>query len=272
VALQYDGGYALYLNGQRVFRTIGNEISVNTPNIPIQIGYNYSGYITNLRIVKGQALGGFNSSTYPVPTSRLTNVGNTLLRVLQDDNFNDLSSTPKTITKIGNPVRYIDYPYAAPNTGEIIVTGSGDKTIHVTNNNLNIITNNSPFTHTSNANGTGELQIECFGSTKILNTIRTGNGNFSKSIVVINGSLKANTILLSGTSSYRNYVQGNFIQNDTITEMIFEYLGIANSTVSGGLHPYWTANNSLNFGNNYGWLIDGQASTSFAGNFFLFFG
>ena len=83
-----------------------------------------------------------------------------------------------------------------------------------------------------------------------------------------------NNLQISGTASANNYIQGDWIQNDSSTSMSFNYLGVKNSTVSGGASPGWYANTGgIDFGNNVGWIFSSVAppSTVSPGNFFFFF-
>ena len=76
---------------------------VQTCALPI---YNWPGYITNFRFIKGTGL--YNTATIAVPTSTLQNIANTkLLLVVQTavDYLVDSSTTPKAVTN-NNAVVY----------------------------------------------------------------------------------------------------------------------------------------------------------------------
>lgn len=84
-------------------------------------------------------------------------------------------------------------------------------------------------------------------------------------------SITINNLQISGTSTNTNYIQGNWIQNDSTTSMNFSYLGVKNSTVSGGAPSGWYAlltNGNIDYGNNIGWLFTAVTEN---GDFFLFF-
>ena len=71
-------------------------------------GENFTGYLSNFRIVKGTAV--YSGSTYTVPTSQLTAITNTKLLLFQGDTpFVDNSGTNKTITINGT----VDVPNAS---------------------------------------------------------------------------------------------------------------------------------------------------------------
>ena len=68
-------------------------------------GENFTGYLSNFRIVKGTAV--YSGSSYTVPTSVLTAITNTKLLLFQGDTpFVDNSGTNKTITKNGSVSPY----------------------------------------------------------------------------------------------------------------------------------------------------------------------
>lgn len=82
-----------------------------------------------------------------------------------------------------------------------------------------------------------------------------------------------NNIQISGNASANNYIQGNWIQSNSTTSMNFSYLGVKNSTVSGGAPLGWYAlltDNNIDYGNNIGWLFTTPTVTE-NGDFFLFF-
>jgi len=128
-----------------------------------------------------------NSESSPVHVNSLEFV-NTITTTVQTNSVN--LTTAKIIcgtfipgnsivTLNGNTGTIFDTVVSTASNHEIIITGTGNKDFYVRNNNLNIITNNSPFTHTGNGDGTGWLDLLHSG-TPIINTVRTGNGLFSK--------------------------------------------------------------------------------------------
>ena len=84
-------------------------------------------------------------------------------------------------------------------------------------------------------------------------------------------TITVNNLQISGTSLNQNYIEGDWIQNDSVTEMNFSYLSVVNSTVSGGAPPGWfalQANGGINYGNNVGWYF---YTVEYNSAFFLFF-
>ena len=86
-------------------------------------------------------------------------------------------------------------------------------------------------------------------------------------------AITVNNLQISGTSNNQNYIEGDWIQNDSVTAMNFSYLSVANSAVSGGASPGWyalTTNGNINYGSNSGWIFTQEISLD-NGYFFLFF-
>jgi hypothetical protein len=185
VAAVYDlANLSLYLNGTRVLTTPMTNVAY-TNNRQVSIGYNYYGYMSGLRVVKDAAL--YSGNTITVPTAKLTNTGNTVLLMLQENTNNTQGNFQITVTAAGylttqsTNYRFIGYPYIAPNNSELIFTGTGDKDAFIMDSNVNIITNNSRFTHSGNGEGTGWLNL-VHGEDENINIVRTGSGNFNKGI------------------------------------------------------------------------------------------
>ena len=62
--------------------------------------YEYLGYISNLRILKDEAL--YTAATYTVPTTPFTPVANTVLLTCQNKTFEDSSNSSHVISREGN--------------------------------------------------------------------------------------------------------------------------------------------------------------------------
>lgn len=168
----------LYLNGDNILQTTMSSVA-HSNNVPLIIGDYFKGYIKDVRIVKNAIV--YNSSfanSLPTTPLEIHSSGTTELLTCQNSTLVDNSSSPKTLSDT-TLSRYLFSPTTFQNNSEIIVTGTGDKTINVLDDNINIITNNSQFTHTGNGEGTGWLTLDHAGN-RTVNTIRTGSGNFSK--------------------------------------------------------------------------------------------
>ena len=82
--------------------------------------------------------------------------------------------------------------------------------------------------------------------------------------------LNVNNFSIDGNASYNNWLQGALKQPSNTSNMVFNYLNIRNSQVTGGLNPYWTAANSTDYGLNSGWNF-GAAPSSIQDKSFFFF-
>lgn len=87
-------------------------------------------------------------------------------------------------------------------------------------------------------------------------------------------TITVNNLQISGTALHQNYIEGDWIQNDSVTAMNFSYLSVKNSTVSGGEPPGWFAlqgNGGVDYGNNVGWYFYPVEAVEDNSAFFLFF-
>lgn len=95
--------YSIYINGNLLVS--GTSTGVTSVAKQVTIGRNLRGYISNFRIVKGQALytADFTPSTLPLTTtSQGATASNVSLLTLQSNTFIDNSTNNFTITAVGN--------------------------------------------------------------------------------------------------------------------------------------------------------------------------
>jgi hypothetical protein len=126
----------------------------------------YSGYISNLRVLKGTCL---YTTSFTPPTAALTNISNTSLLTCQSNRFIDNSSNAFSLTPAGNASIQAFSPFnptaawsAATNGGSGYFDGSGD---YLT------VASNAAFGY-----GTGDFTIECWF---YLNALPSGvNGSY----------------------------------------------------------------------------------------------
>jgi hypothetical protein len=125
-----SGSTKLYLNGIQVGNTYADSLNYPTQtNRPILMGNGYdttalgTGYISNLRIVKGTAV---YTSNFTVPTTPLTAIANTSLLTCQSSQFIDNSASAASITLAGNTQPVLTNPFGTTFTYSGCFDGSGD--------------------------------------------------------------------------------------------------------------------------------------------------
>ena len=113
VATRNSGTIRLFVNGILDSSTTGVNNSFTPTGTNILIGRNNdgdhnTGYISNLRVVKGQAL---YTANFTPSTTPLTAITNTVLLTCQSNNFKDNSVNNATITKYGDVKVVKDSPF-----------------------------------------------------------------------------------------------------------------------------------------------------------------
>ena len=136
---------SIFLNGTRIVNgtdstnwTITGPLLVGAINLS---GYFYTGYMNNVRVVKGTAIYDPTQATITVPTSALTAVANTQLLTCQSNRFIDKSTNAFTLTTTGTPSVQSFSPlaptaaYSASTVGGSVYTGTTSDWINVANSN-----------------------------------------------------------------------------------------------------------------------------------------
>ena len=131
VAVRSGTTLSLFYNGTRVATTTNvfsftqQPVAIGSDGEPTSPTY-YTGYISNLRLVKGTAVYDPTASTLTVPTAPLTAITNTSLLTCQSNRFIDNSTNNFSITKNGDTSvqRFSPFsPTAAYSTS--VIGGSG---------------------------------------------------------------------------------------------------------------------------------------------------
>ena len=106
---RHSGTLKFYLDGREIQSgSYTNDISSGSPLIgKYSGGQNYTGHMSNIRVVKGTAI---YQSEFSPPTVPLTAVSGTVF-LLNGVNFTDSSSTGHTITVVGDPAIEHDHPF-----------------------------------------------------------------------------------------------------------------------------------------------------------------
>ena len=155
----------------------------------------------------------------------------TMLLTCQNSTLIDNSTSPKTLTDTGL-TRYLFSPTTFANGSEVIVTGPGNKNFIVRDNNLNVLTNNSPFYHTGSGDGAGWLNL-VHTESRTIGTVKNGTSAFSKGIVC-SATLKD----VTATNIYSDVI--NVIEGSSVSFYVSTY-GIADNTTL-----YWTNSGTAN--------------------------
>jgi hypothetical protein len=136
VAIVKSGtAWSMFINGTRE-ATATSSTAMSSGACPIQIGGTsaagevVTGYISNIRMVKGTAVYSPSSTTITVPTAPLTAVANTQLLTCQSNRLIDTSTNAFAVTRNGDTVVSVLQPFVLPNNlttyGSAYFDGTGD--------------------------------------------------------------------------------------------------------------------------------------------------
>jgi hypothetical protein len=251
-----SGSTKLYLNGIQVGNTYAD--SLNYPaqiNRPLLMGDGYggnalgTGYISNLRIVKGTAV---YTSNFTVPTTPLTAIANTSLLTCQSSQFIDNSASAASITLAGNTQPVPTNPFGTTFSWSGCFDGSGD---YLT------IPGSSAFNLSS-----GSWTVECWfyqSSSKQVQVISSGAArwridiNTSQQVVWLFNTTSSQTSNNTAPLNQWNHVAVCY--NGTTVVM---YLNGIAQTATGSLVPGSDNTSTLYIGRN----PDAGGTWDFGGN------
>ena len=177
-----------FMNGTRVLNTTGaGTVTASSTAVTIgdfgTAGFEYTGYISNLRLVNGTAIYA-NATTCTVPTTPLTAVTNTSLLTCQSNRFIDNSTNAFAITTTGTPSVQRFNPFGASTAystsvigGSGYFDGTGDYLTTPSSSALGF--------------GTGDFTIECWTYLRDNNALYVFDMRFSSgadTYVYINAS------------------------------------------------------------------------------------
>jgi len=151
----------LYRNGVST-GSVTNSVNLNSTaslgigGDPTNLGYTFTGYISNFRMVKGTAV---YTSTFTPPTALLTAIANTSLLTCQSNRFKDNSNNNFTITRNGDVSIQAWSPFA-PTAAYSTANVGGSGYFDGTDDYLRI-TDNAAFDF-----GSGDFTIECWAYTE----------------------------------------------------------------------------------------------------------
>ena len=190
---------SVYLNGTTTTGTIASTIRNNASSI-LTIGrdpdgsYSTTGYLSNLRILKGTAV------TPSTPTTPLTAITNTSLLTCADNRFIDDSTNNFTITKNGDVSVQRFSPFSPTTAYSTSVIG-GSGYFDGTGDYLNIA--NQTALHL----GGGDFSIECWtyltSTSGAQRPISQNNSNYEFAFFIANGGgITAYSFQSSGTQNF----------------------------------------------------------------------
>jgi hypothetical protein len=241
---------SLWING---FRTDGGTVTNSTSFAQgeLRIGSNESatqsvtGYISNVRFVKGTAVYDPTSSTIAVPTAPLTAITNTSL-LLNFTNAGIIDNTAKNVLEtVGNA--QISTSVKKYGTGSMAFDGNGDNLSGPANPNLDM--------------NTGNWTIECwvYVSSRTLNyplIFGNNNGSYSAGALAITNSnadsasyndkfvlaaydVASPTLVASSTNSLNTWYHLALVRNGTSLVMYRDGTSVASTTISSSVVFDW---------------------------------
>lgn len=281
-AVRSSNNIYLFVNGTQVGSTTAYSSTINnsttTPSIGARLNggawqLGFSGYISNLRLVKGTAL---YTSNFTPSTTPLTAVSGTSLLTCQDNRFKDNSTNAFTVTPSGTPsVQPFSplAPTAAYSTstigGSINLTGSSN---YVTVPNATVV----------NSIGSGPFTIEGWfyplslpGTTNFWG-INNGSGSTAKVVNYFTSGTLYFDVGNMGASQFPLNVSASLIANSAWNHIAYVRSGTGTNQsyvfVNGVLANTGTISSAVNFtnvtqpfnigyvGENYGTTFNGYVS------------
>jgi hypothetical protein len=204
IAMVRNGNYiSIFLNGIRIVGPTAMTITMGTNNgvltiggVPTGLNNLFPGYISNFRIVKGQAL---YTSNFTVPSSAFFSIPNTSILACQSSTLIDNGPNAIAVTLVGTPTVSNKFPYIfgdvvpALSSGTSLLTVQNSTIVDNSVNGLAITVNGSPFSST-----TTPIPLETIPS--------------STSVPSIPGIPSANVVVLS---SKTNRIKDSSIYNNS---------------------------------------------------------
>ena len=224
---------SLFQNGIRIGTTTNStNFSQSVANIGINVGpaYGLTGYMSNLRIVKGTAIYNPSSSSITVPTSALTAVSGTSLLTLQNSSIVDNSGNSISITNTGSVSTSVQYPF----TTNIAADYSGNGN-NWTPNNISLLAGSTydSMTDVPTLTSATAANYAVLNPLAAANPVTITNGNLS--ISCGNGSTYGNTIgTMAIPSSGKYYIEAVCTQNGAQADW-----GLQSYPLSGTTRVEW---------------------------------
>ena len=277
-AVTRDGSNGrVFLNGQQVGST-ANTASTDYTDAGGTVGqpstaftntslYRYKGYISNIRVHKGEAI--YTSNFTPPTTELKATSSNCVLLCCQDSDNPLQEQTGKTITPAGR--------YEHLSDTELVTNGSGTTTTGWTNANTSTFTVEDGMIKVTRSGGTGPTAYQTITTVAgqhytVSANIQYVSGNYAD-LRVYNGSDSSGTLLkflrmTSSGESSSNPTRTTFIAESTSTTLFFvfdddgntgKFSQISVKAADGGEQPKVIPPYGVDAGNTFGGSI--QQST-----------
>ena len=235
--------FSFYVDGNRV-GTSTNSSSFFNSNQPHVIGdgniagtdVRFGGYISNYRLIKGQAI--YTDAIVDVPSSNLQNISGTSLLACQSNRFVDNSSNSHTVTISGTPEVSAYNPFGQ--LSEYAVGENKGSTLFDKSNYLTYPQDNV-FVF-----GTDDVTIEAwvypmgvqgdqYGTIGLIYGKATGSGAywFNETFCVSQTDLRFSTNNQTGNSTYSTLTASNAVK-----EYQWNHIAFTQSTIDGT--RYWS--------------------------------
>lgn len=183
----------LYIDGQSAGTgTVSNSVGTNSSVLEIggsafNTSFGGSGYISNVRILKGTAL---YTTTFTPPTAPLTAIANTSALLCQSNKFIDNSTTAATVTVVGDSKVKSLNPFQRNSGTSVYFDGTNDLLIIPNNPALNVSAGDytvEGWFYTTDASAIQTL-IWLGGNTNAYAAIRLGISSGAINFYVADGS------------------------------------------------------------------------------------
>lgn len=250
---------AMFLNGTRIYSGTDSTNYSGTGSVYIASdgsAYYFTGYLSNIRLVKGSAVYSPTSTTCTVPTSSLTAISGTAILTCQSNRFIDSSSIALVATVSGTPSVQAFSPFAPTAAYDTAVVGgsgyfdgSGDYLSLASNTALTPASSTYTFecwvyrtasgamtiwdTSVTNGfyvhiNGSNKVVLRAYGTADIITSSANAPVNAWFHVAVARGAANSTKMWINGSST-----DGGSATDSTTYAAATTYIGIYDGSTVG---------------------------------------